>query len=181
MSGHQLSGRPIARGRFIAGGIAAVTSVVVGLAPLAGAAALPKVAKTSEIDMTFTDSSTPPQYHRSWKGEVRKGVFTITVDAYGTVMARGSFKVPVTTWARVNVLLPKVLSAKSGGSTAGCTGGTSRSLEVRVAKKAIVSAKTELCGGPNPKAVAIDAVNNEFLKLVGDFEKFSKSGETPTG
>ena len=161
--------------------ILAVTLVpfLLGTVPRAEATALPKVTKTSEIDMSFSDSSTPPQYHRSWTGRVRNGVFTVTVDAYGTVVAKGSFKVPVTTWARVNVLLPKVKAAKTGGSTAGCTGGTGRSLQVRVDKKTIVSADEELCGGPNPKASAIDAVNAEFLKLVGDFDKFSKRGEAP--
>lgn len=159
--------------------LVALVAFVVGTVPGAQAAALPKVTKASEIDMSFSDSSTPPQYHRSWTGHVRNGIFAITVDAYGTVVAKGSFKVPVATWARVNVLLPKVKSAKSGGSTAGCAGGTGRTLEVRVAKKVVVSLDTELCGGPNPQAEATDAVNNEFLKLVGDFDTFAKRGQPP--
>ena len=127
--------RPTAPRRRMVVLAATLVPFLLGASPRAEATALPKVTKTSEIDMSFSDSSTPPQYHRSWTGRVRNGIFTVTVDAYGTVVAKGSFKVPVATWARVNVLLPKVKLATSGGSTAGCTGGTGRTLDVRVARK----------------------------------------------
>ena len=47
--------------------------------PKSAVSAKAMITESAEIDMTFTDSSTPPKYHRSWQGSVRKGVFKITV------------------------------------------------------------------------------------------------------
>jgi hypothetical protein len=139
------------------------------------------ISATSEIDMTFTDSSTPPQYHRSWKASVRKGRFTITVDAYGIPIAEDTFSVTPALWPKANAALARLVKAKSATIAGGCTGGTSRTLRVVVAGKTIVDADEALCGGANPKAEAIDEFAHVFLALVGDFDTFAKRGQLPNG
>jgi len=108
------------------------------------------------IGYHFGDSSVPPEYHRSYTLTVRKGEARLVVDSYGDVLHDVSQPIGERLWTG---LLDEVAELESSTleEESGCTGGTSRSLEVNDDGR-MVRIDVGLCGGDHEtEAAALDS------------------------
>lgn len=86
---------------------------------------------TVKIDYIYTDSSIPPEYHRSFSLTIEDGVGTVVVDVYGDEVDRAEADIDV-------AAIEELIRAYSDGELAhafdpeeyleGCTGGTRHQL-----------------------------------------------------
>lgn len=97
-------------------------------APSAAAAALPEGAR---ITYTFTDSSVPPPYHRSYVLEVSAGQARLIVDSYGDVLADLTAPVTEQVWSTLSATYPTLDRIAVADLDEGCTGGTGFRLQIK--------------------------------------------------
>jgi hypothetical protein len=119
------------------------------------------------IELQFRDASVPPAYHRSYVITVTRTAIRKKVDSYGDVISDA--RAPFTSAqfdALVASMTTKGIQARAGGAAGapGCTGGTGRSLKVRVARRVVVDGSSERCGGKDAGALAgdVDAFSAEL-------------------
>lgn len=60
----------------------------------------------TRVTLRFTDSSTPPEYHRSYTIDVEGGKATTKVDVYGDVIATDVTTVSESAWAKLQQSVP---------------------------------------------------------------------------
>jgi len=91
----------------------------------------------------------PPPYHRSFTIVATRTFIRKTVTSYGTVLgdAQSPFTSEAFDKAVAALRAHKIANKAKGPERPGCTGGTGRSLEVKVARKLIVQGEVERCGG----------------------------------
>jgi hypothetical protein len=111
------------------------------------------------IELQFRDASVPPAYHRSYVITVTRTAIRKKVDSYGDVVSDD--RAPFTSAAfdaLVASVARKGIKARAGGAPAGpgCTGGTGRSLKVRVAKRVVVDGSSARCGGKDAGSLSGD-------------------------
>jgi hypothetical protein len=114
------------------------------------------------IEYHFGDSSVPPEYHRSYTLTVRKGEARLVVDSYGDVLHDVSRSIGKRSWT---ALLEGVADLESTTleEESGCSGGTSRSLEVDDGET-FVRIDIGLCDGDHePEAAALDSLLEPVL------------------
>lgn len=104
------------------------------------------------ITYRFTDSSVPPQYHRSWTLTVTKQAEEIAVDSYGDVLGGGRAETPEAVWAGLAAGLPQIQSLAVSEDTQGCTGGTGEAVTVESGGAVLVDLSVYECGGVNAEA-----------------------------
>lgn len=108
----------------------------------------------TRIEYRFTDSSVPPQYHRSWTLVATPDDAQITVDSYGDVLAEKSATMPPDVWDALIAHLPSASSAD--GPAEGCTGGTSMSVLITSGESIVIERQGDNCGGVEPMADVAD-------------------------
>jgi len=122
-----------------------------GATPVDGAA--PALPATAVITYTFTDSSVPPQYHRSWTMTVTPNRSDITVDSYGSVLAQRSATTAVGVWDALSAGFPTVVEsvelARRRTAPQGCTGGTTEAVRVEDGPDVLIEQSVYNCGGTN--------------------------------
>ncbi len=111
-----------------------------------------RASATTEVDgeqvdtftFRFSDSSVPPEYHRSWTVEMSAdGAGTYVVDSYGDVISEGTVELDDETWSRMLATIPDV----DGEVGEGCAGGTSRALTVFADGAVVREGRAHDCGG----------------------------------
>jgi len=132
-----------------AGAAGVLATAVAGCGDDAGSA--PSVdADTAVVEYRFTDSSVPPEYHRSYTLTVAGGEARIVVDSYGDVLHDETAAVDDATWT---ALLDDVEQLDGLGDDPDdqCDGGTSHELQVTDRDHAdgdpAVAAHVGVCGG----------------------------------
>ncbi|MGI9123354.1 MAG: hypothetical protein ACR2JM_01175 [Mycobacterium sp.] len=122
-----------------------------GAAPIDGTA--PALPATAVITYSFTDSSVPPQYHRSWTMTVTRARSEITVASYGSVLAQRSAETAADVWELLVAGFPVVVESAepAGQRTApqGCTGGTTEAVRVEDGPDLLIDRSVYNCGGKN--------------------------------
>ncbi len=121
----------------------------------ASAAATPQVSAESAlpddavITYRFTDSSVPPQYHRSWVLTVTKDNEQIVVDSYGDVLADEQVPTPAQVWSQLAAGLPALQELTVSPDTQGCTGGTGEAATVDAGGTVLLDVTVYECAGVN--------------------------------
>ena len=103
------------------------------------------------VEYTFTDSSVPPEYHRSYVIKASKSEANITVDSYGDVLRRETAAMPAETWNKVIDLVRSLPERTKDIKTPkpGCAGGTASKILVREGGQERFSQRIDDCGsGP---------------------------------
>lgn len=122
-------------------------------------------ASSTVVEYHFGDSSVPPEHHRSYTLTVRQGKARLVVDSYGDVLHDVSQPIGPAMWT---ALLDEAaaLESFSPEEEQGCTGGTSRSLEVDEGDSGtpVVSIDIALCDGANEaEAAALESMMKPVL------------------
>jgi len=127
-----------------------------------------------EIRYNHTDSSVPPQYHRSYTISITPESIAIIVDSYGDIIAEKKFGC---TPGQFNHLLSLLDEGKVKNVNLkkedGCTGGTGEELTCRSAGTTIFNGKAYYCGGKTSGTLggSIDNFKTAVKLLIPDFEK----------
>ncbi len=83
----------------------------------------------TRVEYIFTDSSVPPQYHRSFAIEATRDSALVVVDSYGEVLARETRAVtPNEFQSLMETLAAAELSIVPEKESEGCTGGTTEAV-----------------------------------------------------
>lgn len=134
---------------------------------------------TASVHVHFTDSSVPPEYHRSWDLELDQQRVRLVVDSYGDVIARKTVKMPRAKWERFVADLADHLDTLDDPEAVdpGCTGGTTMSLQIEdAAAWADTSMEVENCASDHNRAVSqrIGQMVKQFTDLV-DLEALTRT------
>lgn len=111
----------------------------------------------AEITYSFTDSSVPPQYHRSFTLTIENGVGTLVVSAYGDELSRTEeqidHKLIDDLFAQYRAGdLDDVFHPNTGDD--GCAGGTTYALELESADDEHAATSIYSCGSDSEKLAA---------------------------
>lgn len=125
----------------------------------------------TEIDYQFTDSSLPPEYHRSYTLTANADGVSIVVESYGDVLHNETASVEDRTWqALVRAALS--LAIPSSDDPDQCPGATYRDLQIQEidppldANDLVLEAEVAVCGASSQaRADAIDAFVAPLLEL----------------
>lgn len=133
----------------LAGAACVAASVVAGCADDEGSA--PTVdPDTAVVEYRFTDSSVPPEYHRSYTLTVADGEARIVVDSYGDTLHDETEDVDEATWTALLDNVERV-DGLGDGPDEDCDGGTSHELRVTDGEHSdgdpAVAAHVGVCGG----------------------------------
>ncbi len=101
------------------------------------------------VTYAFTDSSVPPQYHRSVTLTVTRDEAHIVIDSYGDVLADERVPTPASVWETLGSTLPAVEALTVEASGEGCTGGTALRLTVETPSGPSVDLDPQFCAGSN--------------------------------
>jgi hypothetical protein len=101
------------------------------------------------VTYAFTDSSVPPQYHRSVALTVTRDEAHIVIDSYGDVLADERVPTPASVWGTLGSTLPAVESLTVADPGEGCTGGTGISLTVETPEGPLLDLAPQFCAGSN--------------------------------
>lgn len=133
---------------------------------------------TTEVELRYTDSSVPPEYHRSYLLTVRQGAVHVVVDSYGDVLHDVTKTVPLAQWRAFVRDLPGTLGdlPMRGEAESGCTGGTTSELTVTETGERTFHALVENCSSDGNAAVAtgLDELLAPFARLV-DLERLTRA------
>lgn len=106
-------------------------SLAGGLAACGGGDDVTFEADTTSIEVRFSDSSVPPEYHRSWTLLADGEEATLEVDSYGDVVATAAEEMPDGVWPDLADAIEDVAATDDVGDSGDCTGGTTLETVVR--------------------------------------------------
>jgi hypothetical protein len=101
------------------------------------------------VTYAFTDSSVPPQYHRSVTLTVTRDEAHIVIDSYGDVLADERVPTPASVWETLGSTLPAVEALTVEAPGEGCTGGTALTLTVETPSGPSLDLDPQFCAGSN--------------------------------
>ena len=102
--------------------------------------------QTDKIEYYFADSSTPPDYHRSYSLTVTKTEARIVVDSYGTTLLDKTYKLKKGQWAKAVEALKKLdIQSKKKGKAAPCSGGTTESFYLYAGSESLFRGYLDNC------------------------------------
>ncbi len=134
-------------------------------------------ADEDRIHFEFRDKSVPPPHHRSYTVVATRGFIRKTVTSYGTVLADA--QLPFTSEAFDKLVRALrtfgVASKPAGNARVACAGGTGRSLDVRVARRALVTGSAERCGGSDA-----GSLGGNLDAWVAELDKVAPNAAAPT-
>lgn len=137
--------------------------------------------ETTLIKYRFTDSSVPPQYHRSFTINLTNDSLTMVVDSYGTLINEIKQSSTKSNFEKaLNLLESSKLSLRNEKTDdKGCTGGTTENIELFRNDKSYFDAYVYHCGNSNFGTLEGDLSSTvDFLKsLIPNFQKQLKRGE----
>lgn len=124
---------------------------------------------SASLELKFTHSSVPPQYHRSYVLTVEEQSAHVVVDSYGSVLADETIEVPDAVWVPFVASLSDDLAAVpelDATTTDGCGGGTRTELRVDLGRR-VVAIDAPRCGSDNKATVAaIEALMRPIYEVV---------------
>ncbi|HOZ30608.1 MAG TPA: hypothetical protein PLL66_06790 [Bacteroidales bacterium] len=119
--------------------------------------------KISKIIYSYGDSSVPPKYHRSYTITATQDQIRIVVDSYGNILADTTYQMTEESFGVLtdNLVKSKIKNIKKVEDNKGCTGGTSKSIQVFEGEKIVFEGDAYFCGG------------KVFGDMEGDFDSFA--------
>lgn len=123
--------------------------------------------KLNDIDKiiyNFTDSSVPPQYHRSYQLTLTMNYIKIVVDSYGEILLRKLIKFNRKNFHRLLKNFERYkITKKDEDINNGCTGGTGETITIFNGKRKLFDGYIYHCGG------------NHYGNLDGSYQLYFKS------
>lgn len=102
----------------------------------------------NSIVYRFQDSSVPPQYHRSYTITLTQDEASIVVDSYGDLIFEDTYSLePGQYDAIIQIINEANLEKVAVSDSDGCTGGTSKQLEIFRDGELVFSGEQYRCGG----------------------------------
>lgn len=131
-------------------------------------AAEPADPATTTLHVHFTDSSVPPEHHRSWDLTLDQDTVHLVVDSYGDVLTDETVDMPAGEWEDfVEELEDGLDGIADPEDVEMCPGGTSISLDVSGAGDQDTSIEAHNCAGSNEDTRAdIRSLVERFTDLV---------------
>ncbi len=132
----------------------------------------------TKIVYSFGDSSVPPMYHRSYVITATPESISIVVDSYGTILADTSYTFDSERFVALTSKIKefKIENGKDAEDSKGCTGGTTKSVQVFKGEEEIINGTNYYCGGEifgNLKGDA-DSFADEIKTFIPDLDKLRK-------
>lgn len=128
----------------------------------------------TRIVYEFTDSSVPPQYHRSFTIAVNDSNATIVVDSYGEILAERSYQITQEQFATVlKTLTIANMSTVPEGESPDCTGGTTETVSVYRNAERVLRGWIYHCGDENFGTLLgdVDIVAEAVCTLIPDLDQ----------
>lgn len=128
----------------------------------------------TRVEYIYTDSSVPPQYHRSFVIEVTGDSALVVVDSYGEVLARETRAVTLDEFhALLETLAGAGLSIVPEKENEGCTGGTTETVVLYSGEDELFRGWVYHCGGENYGVLEgdVETVAREIRALIPDLDR----------
>ncbi|WP_156393624.1 MULTISPECIES: hypothetical protein [unclassified Nocardioides] len=133
--------------------------------------ATPADPAATTVHVHFTDSSVPPEDHRSWDLTLDQDTVHLVVDSYGDVLADETVEISAGRWKDFVADLDDAVDelGEPEDVEEGCTGGTAMSLEVQDAGSASTSMDLDNCASDTNRAISdeIEELVEPFTSMVG--------------
>ena len=107
------------------------------------------------IEYRFTDSSIPPEYHRSYTLRVTKDETSISIDSYGDLLYQAEVPTPEQAWQDLTESYPSISSLISPPEGS-CTGDTSSAVLVTAEDRVLLDLSSSSC---DDAAVVADQID----------------------
>lgn len=133
--------------------------------------------EAEEIVYEFTDSSVPPQYHRSYTIRVMRDSVHVTVDSYGEILAEAGYPITGSDHRELMEALETAgLHLVPERENDGCTGGTTETLTILGAEGTVFHGWVYHCGGRDYGTMEGDVAlaAEAFRALVPDLETLKR-------
>lgn len=131
----------------------------------------------TKIIYYYTDSSVPPQYHRSYTITISENKIRIIVDSYGDILNDKEFDINASQFENIkkSILKNKIRKGKKVESK-GCTGGTGDKIEYYEHENLLFSASVYHCGNKDYGDLKGDIKNvaQEIKSLIPNFSELLK-------
>jgi hypothetical protein len=129
--------------------------------------------KIQKITYSFTDSSVPPEYHRSYGITITADKIIVVVDSYGEILAEKRYEIANNQFDDiVNSLKRNKIKNCTSGYDKGCSGGTIERISFSDEKSEIFSGSVYHCGGRDTGNLCGDITNftDDIKNLVPDLK-----------
>ena len=136
-----------------------------------------KDAAIQKITYHFGDSSTSPQYHRSYTITLTVDRIEVVVDSYGDVLATKTHGTTKEQFKEILLSLKRtVVFGVELGENDGCMGGTSETLSVHDGEGEVLSGGVYHCGGRDSGDLGGDVKSfaDDIKKLAPDLPELLK-------
>lgn len=154
--------------------------------PAADPDAKPALPEDALITYTFTDSSVPPPYHRSFVLEVSAAQARLIVDSYGDVLADLTAPVTEDLWSALSSTYPNLDDIWVNELDEGCSGGTGFRLQIKAEGQDggwasdLLDVSGYACGGVNSATADLIAQwVNPARNLFGPMSKIAPEDAIP--
>jgi hypothetical protein len=127
--------------------------------------------RVDRIEYRFTDSSVPPEYHRSYTISVTNGLIEIVVDSYGDVLNKTSFSSNAETFKKIKEgFKENDISAGKNKEDDGCSGGTTDKFSCFIGEKEVFNAWQYNCASENGGTLRgkVEEYVQDFKDLIPD-------------
>lgn len=122
----------------------------------------------------FTDSSMPPQYHRSYVITVKPGWVYLTVDSYGDILLNDTATLSETVYQNFAASIDKLnIKTRKDEPGEGCDGGTTDEFDLYSGTGKQVKGYSAQCAGKRNGNIEgdVEAAIALFKAIVPDFSK----------
>jgi len=128
----------------------------------------------TRVEYIFTDSSVPPQYHRSFVIEVTRDSALVVVDSYGEVLARETRALaPDEFQSLLETLEEAGLAIVLEKENEGCTGGTTEAVVLYEGESEVFRGWVYHCAGEDYGTLEgdVEAVARRIRALIPDLAR----------
>ena len=125
----------------------------------------------AEITYVFGDSSVPPEFHRSYTLTIDATEVHAVVDSYGDVLEDVTVELPAEVWDGLVAGVGSIADIDASDDEEGCSGGTSRSIQITDGGETVVVKEIYVCGDSNEgPADVLDAYVQPVLDAIPDWD-----------
>lgn len=82
------------------------------------------------VEVGYTDSSVPPEHHRSWTLSADADEIRVSVNSYGDVVAEKRAPMPADTWEDLADAFEEIADIDEVDDEEGCAGGTAITVDI---------------------------------------------------
>lgn len=122
------------------------------------------------IEYVFTDSSVPPEFHRSYTLTIESDDVHAVVDSYGDEIGETSAPVTEGLWGSLALQADEMAKIEPDEAADGCAGGTKRDLTVVDRDETVIDLSFSVCEGNEDQAARVDAYIDPVIAVIPDWD-----------